>query len=688
MTKEITLNCIVDGDSTSFPVDIVPEKSIGHLKDAIHAKKSKTFHDIDADRLTLWWVEIRDRDEECAVILDAISDKKKLNERAVISTLDLTGTNTFVIVHRRQKMYLTAKRRAEELLPSVLRKKWTVNGTIKFHEIQSIYYVDPTENGANDELLSGVSDCKFIMFIGARASGKSTRLSRFAAQLAEAEYHCLMVSFERVNIYGDNAAFWASFGKALQASLGKDLQNNSGMFETIGTSDDFLAAFSCDSLSGYRIVLLIDEFDLLHDAGVVIRDQCLQIFQEIQQNNSLYAIDSIIICGTPGLQHLATSRHAPPFNVDITVENPYFTQEQTQRLFNEYAADEEITIDDGIVRDIFWKSNGHPGMICLCGKAIHDNLRSKVNESTKNLDYRAWQDFSIDYLDGKILSHHTFRRVVDSLSSNSATDSVNLLRTHFVGYLGDVSISDLEHQRLADFLTAEGVLIKHDDKNYCMASALIDSFVKRYIIPTKYPQSPSKSASHLLEEPLYVMDTLVTALQFFDKGLIRQAVNLSRKTANISESDFIVPAEGIYETELMRFFANWLIKVGGYEVTAQWHLCELKNRGYNDIVIKKARTPTIVIKLLATESQTSIKDHISRMLSRKRLLSADEAWIVHFTVDDEYLEDPHWQTDEELDQGMNLMHIWHDMDFETIQRSAHWRDNYGDTRRLEGNQML
>ncbi|KAG0011910.1 hypothetical protein BGZ80_000336 [Entomortierella chlamydospora] len=668
MTKEITLNCIVDGDSTSFPVDVVPEKSIGHLKDAIHAKKSKTFHDIDADKLTLWRVEIPDQDEERAVVLDAISDKKKLNERAVISTLDLTGTNTFVIVHRRQQ------------IPSVLRKKWTVNGTIRFHEIQSIYYVDPTENGANDELLSGVSDCKLIMFIGARASGKSTRLFRLAAQLAEAEYHCLIVSFERVNIYDDNAAFWTSFGKALRVSLGKDLQNNSGMFETIGTSDDFLAAFSCDALSGDRIVLLIDEFDLLHDAGVAIRDQCLQIFQEIQQNNSLYAIDSIIVCGTFGLQHLATSRHAPPFNVDVTVKSLYFTQEQTQRLFNEYAADKEITIDDDIVRDIFWKSNGHPGMICLCGQAIHDNLRSKVNESTKNLDYRTWQDFSIDYLNGKILSHHTFRRIVDSLSSNSATDSVNLLRIHFVGYLGDVSISDLEHQILTDFLTAEGVLIKHDDKNYCMASAFIDSFVKRYIIPTKYPQAPSKPAS-CYQEPLDVPDTLTAALQFFDKDLIRQAG--TRKTAKIFNFDFIVPGENVYETELMRVLTNWLIKIERYEVTAQWHLCELENHRYNDIVIKKAGKPTVVIELLATESQTSIKDHISKMLSHKRLLSADEAWVVHFTVDREYHEDPHWQTDEELDQGMNLMHIWHDFDFETIQRSARWRDEHGHTQRLE-----
>ena len=55
-----TLFCVVDGESTSnaFPVEIESTKSFGSLKDAIKAKKSNYFRDVDADRLTLWKASI------------------------------------------------------------------------------------------------------------------------------------------------------------------------------------------------------------------------------------------------------------------------------------------------------------------------------------------------------------------------------------------------------------------------------------------------------------------------------------------------------------------------------------------------------------------------------------------------------------------------------------------------------
>jgi len=49
-------------------------------------------------------------------------------------------------------------------------------------------------------------------------------------------------------------------------------------------------------------------------------------------------------------------------------------------------------------------------------------------------------------------------------------DAVRLLRYEFLGYSGDVTLFGYQEQRLADFLTAEGVLIIH----YHMTSALVD----------------------------------------------------------------------------------------------------------------------------------------------------------------------------------------------------------------------
>ena len=53
-----TLYCVVEGESTSFPVEISSDKSIGQLKKAIKLEKSNDLRDVDADKLTLWKVSI------------------------------------------------------------------------------------------------------------------------------------------------------------------------------------------------------------------------------------------------------------------------------------------------------------------------------------------------------------------------------------------------------------------------------------------------------------------------------------------------------------------------------------------------------------------------------------------------------------------------------------------------------
>ncbi|KAF9900876.1 hypothetical protein EC991_006760 [Linnemannia zychae] len=54
----LTLFCLADDESTSFPVDIEPTKIIGDLKGRIKTKKTPRFDDIDANKLVLWRVSI------------------------------------------------------------------------------------------------------------------------------------------------------------------------------------------------------------------------------------------------------------------------------------------------------------------------------------------------------------------------------------------------------------------------------------------------------------------------------------------------------------------------------------------------------------------------------------------------------------------------------------------------------
>ncbi|KAG0247934.1 hypothetical protein BG011_000705, partial [Mortierella polycephala] len=95
MTNDrITLFCLVDGESTSFPVEIESSKTIGDLKKAIKDDNAIAFADVDTKMLTLWKVSISvadddddDDEDDLPILLDNIpkNDKKKL--KAVTNTV-------------------------------------------------------------------------------------------------------------------------------------------------------------------------------------------------------------------------------------------------------------------------------------------------------------------------------------------------------------------------------------------------------------------------------------------------------------------------------------------------------------------------------------------------------------------------------------------------------------------------
>ncbi|KAG0197016.1 hypothetical protein BGX28_009479, partial [Mortierella sp. GBA30] len=83
------LLCVVDGETTSFPVNIKPTRTVGHLKDAIKTALSPQFDDIAAKDLILWSVSIPDDDDddENPVVLENIitKDQKKLKATRELS---------------------------------------------------------------------------------------------------------------------------------------------------------------------------------------------------------------------------------------------------------------------------------------------------------------------------------------------------------------------------------------------------------------------------------------------------------------------------------------------------------------------------------------------------------------------------------------------------------------------------
>ncbi|KAI1318391.1 hypothetical protein EDD11_006729 [Mortierella claussenii] len=109
MANDLTLFCLVDGQPTSraFSIKISSSDTVGDLRELIKIKKANNFHDVDADMLQLWLIEISEEKQGSAVTLDSLNsldDNKELdNPRTRLSTLfpdGSPGDTMYVMVQR------------------------------------------------------------------------------------------------------------------------------------------------------------------------------------------------------------------------------------------------------------------------------------------------------------------------------------------------------------------------------------------------------------------------------------------------------------------------------------------------------------------------------------------------------------------------------------------------------------
>lgn len=321
-------------------------------------------------------------------------------------------------------------------------------------------------------------------------------------------------------------------------------------------------------------------------------------------------------------------------------------------------------------------------MVCLCGRTIYRNVQTLVGPQSRTISYYHWQRFPAEWLYGEISLYNTFHSMIQSLSRAEASSSVDLLRSQFAGFLGDVTLTDEKAKKDADTLTSEGVLLKLNPAMACyrMASPLVDGLVRNQLIPARFPNAPSSPLPLQHTGDVDVLGILIESLKFFDKALILNASSCSYKTPKVKihgPHGRHVPRESVYDTELMRILANWVRKYG-WSVDGQWHLeDDLKKHKYSDIVLKKDSL-TIVLELLATGEPSSVESHIRKTPEYAALLSANEAWVVHFTRQEDYC--PIWQSDMELSKNINVVHFAHDLGFTNVVMSTRWKDCAGDIR--------
>ncbi|RGB29791.1 hypothetical protein C1646_310438 [Rhizophagus diaphanus] len=410
-----------------------------------------------------------------------------------------------------------------------------------------------------------------------------------------------------------------------------------------------------------------------------LRSNFLSILRAIRNNIESYVIQAIVVIGTFSILHLDSSTQlTSPFNIKDSIQNPNFDLEQVQVLFREFEDDNKMNFEQGVIEDIFEQTNGHAGLVCLCGCAIEDNLLRNLNR--RCLSYEIWECYKASSLMDAIVNYQTFRNLVKSLQSPKVKNVLDFFRNHFLVDFGHEINVDADINS-AEYLASEGVLVPGKEAgSFKLSSPLVRWLILQRVIPIVFPSCPKE------EIPLFRdsndLDTLITlklAIRSFDKDIIRLARLRSYKIAKVrvnGKTNQSVPRESVYDAELYRILRNWL-SVANFKVTGQWHL--ITNNGkkhrYSDIVIDTPLGQKIVLELLATANTNDLDEHFQRALNYARLLSAEETWIVHVTCEDGYVNRPRWPSESQLKTNLNVAHFYHDHQFTRINLIAGWWSN-------------
>jgi len=470
------------------------------------------------------------------------------------------------------------------------------------------------------------------------------------------------------------------------------------------------------------VILFFDEFDILHcDAAKAVCSSVLATFRTIRNDedkggpNATYIIHSIVTVGTFYILMLNQKNDdLSPFNSSENFDNVSLTETQVQELFKEFEIERNIIIEADVIKNIFLLTNGHAGLVNVCGKAIDDGIVPLLgSDSDSDLDSDSesrilrmdhWRHFSLMSLRKSIMAYGTFDRMVDSLTEDipRKREAIDYLQSCFLGKFDKFVPVPFAMQHLAAYLAAQGVLYPDETAgSFRMTSPIVDSLIRQIVIPRVHPSCPSIPAP-LKDEggiELDILTVLTEALKHFDQNLIFQSPQRSYKEAKLrvdGRTDSTIPRESVYNTELMRILTNWLTNKEFYKIDDQWHLFDIETdvHKYNDIVISKGDKYMVLLELLATGDNASIRSHINKTFLYKKLLSKDhtpvkEAWIIHFTREDKYrnFEDPFWQSDDMMNQGVYLVHFWHNKEFTDVRMSARWMDS-GNARQVNNVKVI
>lgn len=172
------------------------------------------------------------------------------------------------------------------------------------------------------------------------------------------------------------------------------------------------------------------------------------------------------------------------------------------------------------------------------------------------------------------------------------------------------------------------------------------------------------------------LKVLKEAIKNFDKELLMRGADHACKTAKVKVDGYQnerAPRESVYNSELMRGLSKWLSQQR-YMVTGQWHHVIGENHKYSTVHCSRWWEIQVCVRASVYWGAGIHQGAHWETKQYRDNLRAVEAWVVHFTREDDYLARPQWQSDELLSDDINVVHISrHNYGFTDVRMRARLR---------------
>lgn len=246
--------------------------------------------------------------------------------------------------------------------------------------------------------------------------GKTTRCW-YAIHHQLANFEVLMTTFQSIGS-ATSENFWIRYGKhikrqctfwvglSLPCICYANLSLQAPDQTDITDADSFLEFFKYHA--GKRIVLFVDEFDLLLSRADILNEfldvlrsikvlfhhsylvQFLQFTTIQDERPTKYGLQALVAVGPYNISR-HTKGELSPFNATNHWDIPYWTKDQVEALFREFEESYGVVLEAGIIDSLFAATRGHPGMVCFCGKMIQDKLL--LNSAVLSL--KEWKEYEV-----------------------------------------------------------------------------------------------------------------------------------------------------------------------------------------------------------------------------------------------------------------------------------------------------